>query len=197
MAEGPQYIYGTSPNYEKFFLSVRRKPKSKLFFITVKDNTQSTKWITIGKVNDWVRRYADEYIITRGKAGGLHFHLICYANKNTNFKSPKGIHMMILQVGKVHREPLQPDELESIDMAKFISRCKHEKIVKRLKIPIQCTLISAMIIDYYRRQNNRVKRVEAKNKYEHEIQKVLDYLQKNLEENPIEERLQYLSWVGK
>jgi len=185
------------PYYEKFFESVRRKPKSKLFFITIKDNSQSTKWITIGKVNDWVRRYADEYIITRGKVRGLHFHLVCYANKNTNFKSPKGISFKISQVGKKSNEPPTPDEIQDILKGQHIQKERCKKLEKKLKVPMVCLSISSIIRAYFTKQENRVKRIETQNKQEEHIKRVLDYLHKNLLENPEEEILKYLSWVEK
>ena len=187
-----------SPYYESLFESVRRKPKSKLYFITIKDNSQSTKWITIGKVNDWVRKYADEYIITRGKVGGLHFHLVCYANKNTNFKIPKGIHARISQVAKKKSvEPPSPEDIQDVLKAKHLKKKKKKKLCKKLKIPEVCQLISAMILSYFERLKNRTKRLEAKNYYEENIVRVLDYLQKNLLENSPTEQLQYLSWIDK
>lgn len=186
-----------TPYYEFFYEAVRKKPKSKLYFITIKDNTQSTKWITIGKVNDWVRRYADEYIITRGKVGGIHFHLICYANKNTNFKIPKGIHMTKSQVGKKSVEPPTPDEIQDCLKAKHIGKLRSENLQKRLKVPLVCLSISAQIQAYFTKQENRVKRRETKNNYEANIRRVLDYLHKNLLENPEDEQKKYLSWIEK
>ncbi len=185
------------PYYEFFYEAVRRKPKSKLFFITIKDNTQSTKWITIGKVNDWVRKYADEYIITRGKVGGIHFHLICYANKNTNFKIPKGIHLKISPIGKKSFDCPTSDEIQDILKAKHFQNEQTKNTIKRLKVPLVSLSISAIIRAHFTKQENRVKRIETRNKQEENIQRVLNYLHKNLLENPPEEILKYLSWVEK
>lgn len=185
------------PSYELFFNSVKKKPKSKLFFITVKDNTQSTKWITIGKVNDWVRRYADEYIIVRGKVGGIHFHLICYANKNINFKSPKGIHMNIKQVGKIDRDIPTDEDKQDILKAEYFGKLRAERIQTRMRIPVECLYISSIIREYFDKQKRREKRLEAKTNYEIQIKRVLDYLHKNLLENPPDEILKYISWIEK
>lgn len=185
------------PYYEYFYESVRRKPKTKLYFITIKDNTQSTKWITIGKVNDWVRRYADEFIITRGKVGGIHFHIICYANKNTNFKVPKGIHIRKSQVGKKSIEPPTPEEIQDVLKAEHLRKVRSKNLQKRLKVPLVCLSISSQIEAYFTKQKNRVKRIETKNLQEEHIKRVLDYLHKNLLENPPEEQLKYLSWIEK
>lgn len=185
------------PQYELFFNNVKTKPKSKLHFITVKDNTQATKWVTIGKVNDWVRRYADEYIITRGKVGGVHFHMICYCNKNTNFKSPKGIHMNIKQVGKIDRGIFTDEDKQDIREAKHFHKLKAERIQNRMRIPVECLYISSIIRLYFEKQNQRAKRLEARTKYEKEIKRVLEYLHKNLLENPVDEILKYISWMEK
>lgn len=192
MAEGPI----SNPSYISFYNYVRRQPKSKLFFITIKDNSQKTKWITIGKVNDWVRRYSDNYIICRGRLGGLHFHLICYANKSNSFKCPKGIHMNIQQVDKTKQIiPFTDEDKEDILKAKYYGEIRDFRVQTRLQIPIQCLYISSIIKAHFEKRKRRIKRLEARTKYELAIQRVIDYLHKNLLENPEDERLQYISWV--
>lgn len=186
----------TTPYYENYFDSVVKLPKKKHFFITIRDPTQNSKWCTIGKVNDWIRRYATNYIIVRGLKGGIHFHLIAYCDKGEP-RGVKGIrfHMDIL-ISKVDVKYC-PDSIDGKLQSIYISEQRKITAIERMAIPIQCLEISDMIKSHWRRIQSREKRADVKDVYGKRLWRVLNYLQKNLEENRSIEQIQYLSWIQK
>lgn len=161
-------------------------PLKRLFFVTIKDNSQKTKWINIGKVNDWIRRYSTCYHIVMGTHGGKHFHLIAGINKNTELKPQKGIHFCIKQLEQP-KETYPVDHVEiaqSIAKVKYYRNQKYERLTLCVDVELQDIIlkIATMIRKYWDKKKAKQQRVAAKSKKERAIHSVLDYLHKNLQE---------------
>lgn len=162
-------------------------PFSRLLFITIRDPKQSGRWMTVGRVHDWAKRYSSTYYIVKSPMNGTHFHLIMGVDKGKTPRPSKGIHFDIKQLGKTGSIKL-PDATEQEDMRK----AKHFADQKRLRfnlkhsVPPQCTHIANIIKKYWIQQKQKAKRATAKCKKQYEITKVIDYLEKNLLENTFE-----------
>lgn len=173
--------------YKELFISkINKFGLTKLYFITIKDNTQASKWTLIGKVNDWIRRYSTTYMIVRGMEGGKHFHLLAYIPERPTFRPAKGIHFHITTLGDA-RTPMTMEDVENIDKSKHFSAVRQLKQVKKLNIPIQCLIMASAITTYFKQLKDRAKRLEHKTKKQTEIQRVVDYLEQNYNENSKED----------
>lgn len=185
-----------TPYYDHYFNNVKKLPKTPHLFITVKDNGQNSKWVTIGKVSDWIRKYASKYIITRGLSDGIHFHIIAYCDKGTP-KFVKGIHFRISQIGGKKTTNYDPEDMDGILRSKYLFDKKKHTVEERIKVPPECLKIASMITAHWLKLRNREVRETRQNAYSEHIKRVLNYLQKNLEENPREQQIQYLAWIQK
>lgn len=163
---------------------VLRQNKTELFFITFKDNTQSTKWITIGKINDWVRRYSDLFYIVRGMEGGIHFHVIAHIPKPKQIRCPRTIHFNCKPINHIKKLPVTRDEALEMAQSKDKAIYFEEKKIKRLKIPDVCIDISRQIKRFWRLKDEKRKRKIKKTDQEKHIDALLDYMDKNHFENP-------------
>lgn len=177
-------------------------PLKRLLFITVRDNTQKSKWIRIGKINDWIRRYSDCYYIVRGTEGGIHFHMLAGIRVGAILRFPKGIHFCVRLLGK--KPQWDPDlarmDREARDFSTMIREETFEALSEQCLEPWQqeslqeiCNAIHA----HFRRQRARTKRAVAKNRKEQEISRVLNYLQKNLDEPREDLVAEYTDYIYK
>lgn len=161
--------------------------KSQVTFVTIKDNTQKSKWCTIGKVNDWIRKYSDNYYIVRGMEGGIHFHLVALLHKHAVLKvTAKGVHFHIQTLNKTNAMSIVPIYDEQMHYIDHIHREKlrRERIIINNRIPSVLIEISAAIIKYWKSKNSQSDRLQAKlTKCKH-IDNIMQYLEKNLLENP-------------
>lgn len=178
-------------------------PLSRIVFITIKDNSQ--KW-KIGKVNDWIRRYSNNYYIVRGVNGGVHFHLIAGIEKNKTIVPVKNIHFHIvnLQNKKIEIFP-SAEDAEDVRKVKHHRRCLFVYLCLELddeQINI-ITKIKLMIEKHFRSLNNKEKKVVVLDKKGKRIHNVLEYLQKNLDEPRLDDlddpddRKEYLDYILK
>lgn len=181
---------------EPFTAKVNKFGLTKLYLITIKDNAQASRWVLIGKVNDWIKRYSNTYLIVRGMEGGIHFHLLAYIPERPTFRPAKGIHFHITTLGD-DRAPMTMEDIENIDKAQHFSAVRQLEQVKKLNIPIQCLIMASGIRTYFTKLKNRSKRLAVKTRKQREIQRVIDYLSKNHNENPEDIRDNYTTFIVK
>lgn len=199
MAEGPIREIGS---VDRMLTAFMRYPQKRLCFFTIKDNTHLTKWDKIGKINDWIRRYSNCYVVVRGMEGGTHFHGLAGIEPNRTPRFQKGIHMDIRYVNDP-RTVILPDYKEmaqSADLRNHIIDTKFEEQSGTQLEPAQqeclrmiCTAVKA----YWNRLKIRRQVAERRTKKEQSILRILGYLEKNLLE-PREEELEiYVDYISK
>lgn len=178
-------------------------PLSRLAFITIKDNSQSTRWTQIGKVNDWIRRYSDAYAIVMGTVGGQHFHILAGINKKQKLTTRKGVHFDIQYLSK-KKEDFPPDYREiahNILDQIHVRRDMLEELFDIDDVPpyqqdiILC--ITALIKSYYVKKANKQSRDIRQTKKGENIDNILNYLQKNLDEYREDSIRQYTDYITK
>lgn len=200
MAEGPVSIL--SPNTLRVFA---KYPKSRLIFVTIKDNGQNGRWTKIGKVNDWIRRYSDLYIIVRGMTGGIHFHLLAGLKPNRHPRPAKGIHFHMKFVDQKEKVPFDPLEYkEAYERAWYV---RHETFMQHPVVELmscEARQITFQICEGIRtywslraqRAVNNYKAREARSQKQQSILRLLVYCSENLAEprsQPIREYVDYIT----
>lgn len=185
-----------SPLYIDSVDVVRRLYRSKLnslYFITIKDNSQSSRWTKIGKISDWLRRSCSNFIVVKGTQGGIHFHALCSKSPDKTFRMQKGIHFHVKHLDTLRSSVVGVDESylersERIDMAKYIRNSTFEYVASELDPDSQCIIrsIANMIREYWdrkhRNQSSRIRRQKKKTKTMFVVDNCISYLQKNLDE---------------
>jgi len=184
----------------KLHLLLSKSNKSQVTFVTIKDNSQKSKWCTIGKVNDWIRRYSTNYYIVRGLEGGIHFHLVALLHKHAVLKvTAKGVHFNIQTLNKSHPLRLIPsdNELDDIRKGKYYQELRHERIVINNDIPKPCLEIAKLVAKYWKSKYSKAERLEAKLTKHLHLDRIFSYLDKNLMENPTEVLKEYNTHILK
>lgn len=198
MTEGPIRTIMCLDTVVKGFM---KYPCSRLCFFTVKDNTHSTKWDKIGKVNDWIRRYSDCYIVVKGTNGGTHFHGLAGIKPNHTPRYQKGIHMHLQYVNQ-KKEEIPPDFLElakSADMRTYIISNNFEEQSRNL-FPEQQDILRAIckgINKYWSAKRTREKTTVRKTKKENSILRIINYLDVNLQEPRDNDISKYTDYVSR
>lgn len=176
MTEGP---------IRELSILLSKSNKTHVKFITIKDNSQKTKWCTIGKVNDWIRRYSTNYYIVRGLEGGIHFHLVALLHKHAVLKvTAKGIHFHIQSLNRMETFPMEDVILDQIRLDCHLRDMYREKAIVMLSIPPPCVEISLAIQKYWKSKHAKAKRLQAKLTKCLHVNRIFSYLEKNLMENP-------------
>lgn len=172
---------------QRFVKQLKKFPQKRLIFVTIKDNSQKTKWIKIGKVNDWIRRYSKTYFIVKGTNGGIHFHLIAGIESNKTVKPQKGIHFHIRNIGIV-KSLLTGEEIVELStsarQSAYYKSEKFEELTSDVDIECQCIIsqITAMIKSHWHKVSLRSKTKLRKLKVSDNVDRAINYLLKNLEE---------------
>lgn len=190
--EEPYNIY-TLPN---FIHVIKKKPKTKLYFITIKDNSQGPRWTRLGKVIDWIRRKTSIYFIVRGMEGGIHFHILAYIDSG-NFTFPRGIHVKVLPVDKSSKAKLTLSEIEDVDKAAYYRSKQKDRMVLKYRIPIECTTCANMIARYWRLREAKANRILKKKSKEDSIDRIISYMEQNHRENAPETIAEYTTFAIK
>lgn len=189
MAEGPLNIT-TLCDY----------PLKRLFFITIKDNTQKTRWTKIGKINDWIKRYSDDYIIVKGTEGGIHFHLLAGLKPHKELKFQKGIHFYVKNLSDnnigFNRDDLQWIR-ESDDLRCHIvdNNITHFQFALDIQQQNTLSLICSAIKKHFLKIKNRHKAKQNKTKKQLKIDSVIKYLYKNLNETRPDTIQEYTDYI--
>lgn len=162
-------------------------PLKRLFFITIKDNTQKSRWCSIGKINDWIRRYSTTYNIVRGTQGGTHFHILAGTRADARaFRFQKGIHFDVRCLAGNSRSGFTHEALgwmlEGQDLSAEIMSNNVDNYQCEIT-PHQQDLLK-IICDSIRKLRKKKKDKETretrKTAKEKTIQRLLDYLRKNV-----------------
>uniref|UniRef100_UPI004047D844 hypothetical protein n=1 Tax=Polynucleobacter sp. TaxID=2029855 RepID=UPI004047D844 len=161
--------------------------RKRLLFITVKDNTQKSKWISIGKINDWIRRYSTTYTIVRGTEGGSHFHMLAGVKPNSDLKCQKGIHFHIKNLLTDKIPYTRDDEqyrrdAEDLKLHILDDRITLTQYQLTLEQQHQLSQICKSVLKHFKTKTDKIKTADKKTKKQKDIQSVLDYLTKNLNE---------------
>lgn len=195
-----------SPLYKPSVVAALKKCSlSDLFFITIKDNTQSDRWTKLGKVSDWLRRYYKTYIVVKGTANGIHFHALAGGRTNKRITYQKGVHFhtknLHTQTTDIHYDPLL-ERLESIDKTIYYRRERFNRLTEEYLTTQEqdiAYLIPVMIRKEFKRRatnaTSRVRRRKVMDKKEWIIHSVIKYLQKNLDEPRDDEILIYNDYI--
>lgn len=179
---------------DSFERDILRRGVSTRVFITIKDNTQQTRWTRIGKVNDWIRKFSTCYYIVRGTKGGDHFHCYASIDKGKQLRYQKGIHMDVRPLSKKQEMPMTKDELIELADNKALSEHIQAKIVARIGKP-ECCAVAALVRAYWDRKRARGKRLARKLTHEANHDRVVAYMAKNLCEPREGGRHQYRDYI--
>lgn len=164
---------------------------SRIIFATIKDNSQSdnSRWMQIGKINDWIRRYSSTYFIVKGTHGGVHFHLIAGLKKNARPMPKKGIHFCIINLAdKIGRGILTREEVDCAREGRERYALYQNQLFDKLTLSLteyQSSIISKIVLmikTYHRNKATRVKAKTRRVKVADNIDRIVSYLIKNLEE---------------
>lgn len=186
-----------------FFTKLNSFPLKRLYFITVKDNTKNTKWMLIGKVNDWIKRYSKNYFIVRGTCGGDHYHLIAGLEPDKTPIPQKGIHFNIQDLTTKQEIPYTAEDYtemrEAKDKKEYYMSEKFDRLTLLLNYSEKkiITDITTMINKYWMLKNSREKRSKAKTKKESKVLRIVNYLFKNLNEPREHMVRQYTDYIIK
>jgi len=195
---------------ESIIYSLLKYPYSRLYFITIKDNSQ--QW-DINKVNSWVRRYSNNYYIVKGKKNGDHFHLICGQEKNKKFVPTKSKHFYIKNLEK--RSEIIYSDSEDERKLKWFRSERVKKLILDSSDSVSIkydthrknalnviTLIKKMIEKYWKSKIKKSKENMIISKKTSKIESVLDYLEQNLLEDRVdkygdilEQRFRYQDYI--
>lgn len=154
----------------------------------------------IGKVNDWIRRYSTKYVIVKGTTGGVHFHLLAGLKPNINLTTRKGIHFDIKYLDKVERIAFDAAEhYNSVQHAAVIREERLEDLALDLTAQQIALLqqVTESIRQYWSRKRQNRKAKEARTKKIGSIERVLRYLQKNLDEPRDDDSREYNDYIIK
>lgn len=184
-----------------------KSPYKKLIFFTIKYNGSdcTSRWLKIGKINDWCRRYSSHYFIVRGMTSGVHFHGLLLLDANLtieNLRPQKGIHFCYSTLGD-KRDPITTDELEWMREGKEFAEYIHEGISDKILFDLhveqreQLESICASIKRYWINIRNKVKTKERKQRKRKHIDNVHRYLLKNLHEEREDELREFKDWIYK
>lgn len=185
-----QYTYMSVNIEEDAYIVIQKLqtyPYKRLAFITIKDNTQKTKWCEISKVRTWMRRYSDHYIIIRGQKGGTHFHILAGIKPNARIKPQKGIHFHIKYLNDEIKEFFLEDaaDREAIRKCEYYRQEKFDEMTSEIHIDCKEIIyqLNAMIKLYWKTKKRKNLLRKKKDQKARKILQVIRYLQQNLEEN--------------
>jgi len=182
------------PEKAEFLVFFKKHKLAQLMFITIRDNED--KW-SMTKVRDWIRKYVDLQYIVSSPKNGRHFHMLVKLKDEKNFK-PRGskkIHFHFLPLHK----PIPPRSLFQLDdsaktQKRYDEFCDAENVKRNntlfhLTGKYNCliTFCKVHLEKVSKKQKNKKIRIEKKNKEEKKILSFLNYLEKNLNENRIED----------
>lgn len=196
MTEGP-VIRPLEESVERFKVAVRAAAVTSVFFVTVKDNRKDTRWSKIGKVSDWMRKYSDTYYLVRGVSGGIHFHAVCVLKQGCVIRYQKGIHMNVRPLSD-RKCDLTREEVEEMKIGK--EKCEHFRELRIMRIgDPNCAIIASMIRKYWESKKARGGRIRRKLVKNDSIERMVMYLEKNLDEGPrpVGKSGQYVDWMLK
>lgn len=141
------------------------KSKPRLFFITVqpyKKSKNHKKLQKIGKINDWIRKYSDTFLIvqeTNKGAQDKHYHILASLNKKPRdlpdgFKQSAHMRIYTLKVGK--------NTIREIDyFMQFLIPNPTEKFEKKDTFSTpkdRANYVASMIRDYWRKSEKKKKK---------------------------------------
>lgn len=162
-------------------------PSSRLLFITIRP-TAAGKWNELSKIRSWVRRYSKIFIIVSSPVGGKHFHLIAGIEPNKTVRPQKGVHFNIQNINKKSKPLFHPSAEDVQDRLKaaYYRNEKYEELSYDLDLEAQCIIsqINAMVSTYWKKKKSSSRRKCRVNEMTAAVDRVVNYLQKNLEENP-------------
>lgn len=174
------------------FLYFRKVPKSRCVFITIRDPKDK---YTMSKAINWLKRYAAAMTIVSSPQGGRHFHILMALKKDAMWspRCSKGVSFNIQYLGKKHRECPSPEEIQDSLKAQHYREVASLRISDRMNRRYPgCSIhfkIADMIKNYYRLKLARDNRLTAKNDHDAHILRVLNYLEKNYNENDFSDRI--------
>lgn len=167
---------------------LEKYPLSRLMFITIRDPTQKSKWCEISKVRSWIRRYSTDYVIVRGLVGGIHYHILAGILPNKTVKCQKGIHFNIKSLSDPKSTTVcypTPEDVQDRLKVLYYRNQKYEDLTIDIDIECQCIIsqINAMIKKYWKSRKAKASKRKCLTKKSENINNVIAYLQKNLDEN--------------
>lgn len=170
------------PDKEQLFEKLKKIPKSRIVFITIRDPKQR---YTMNKAINWIGKHTEVLCIVRGEVGGEHYHLVAGLRANDPWtpRCSKGVHFNIQYLNAKTREPFDPVIVEDARRSAHIAETIRNNNIIKYEIPYVCVKISRMIQDYFRKKTARATRIEVKNEKEKHIMRVIEYLERNLNEN--------------
>lgn len=201
MSEAPISTLSTLLLVDDFITKLSKFPQKRILFFTVKDNTHSTKWDTIGKINDWIRRYSDLYIIVRGMEDGVHFHGLAGIKINNTPKCQKGIHMCLKTINDTKKADIDYIELKKgKEKALFFTNERVEDLTADVLTPNQQDCLRVIVLAIRRYWHNKQVKVATtlrNTKKIDSIRRIISYLEKNLAEPREEDVEQYVDYIFK
>lgn len=182
----------------QFAAILYKKARKRIYFITIKDNSKNnTKWKSIGKINDWIRKYSPLYYVVRGTQGGSHFHLLAVIEDIKKVRYQKGIHFDVKSLTK------EQVGIDFRELAEGKAKSEHYIEQNYIKITIELSsekekhisTICEMIKRYFRLKKEKANRLKNKSKKQCEIDRIISYMMKNLQEPREGNIREYTDWI--
>lgn len=172
---------------ERTYEYFRKIPKTRCVFITIRDPRDR---YTLNKAKDWIRKSCTAMTIVSSPKGGKHFHMLCALLPKVSWspKCSKGIHFDIKYLNtKTTTSIPDANEIQESLKWKHVFETSRQEIMNRIDDSYPgCSIhfdVSHIISEYFRLRHDRAKRLEAKTSHETHVLRVLDYLEKNFNEN--------------
>jgi len=188
------------PNISNFLTGIEKYSKKRIFFITVKDNSLTTRWSKIGKVNDWIKRYSKCFYIVKGTSHGTHFHILAGLEPDKNLKFVRGIHFHIRPLGDINEIfPVDYTELsQSKEKSIFYAEKKIQRVLNFLgeaKIKI-LKHICKIVKDYFKKKATKIKNTLLRKLKCQNLQNVVNYMLTNLNEPRENLHERYIDYIS-
>jgi len=158
-------------------------PYRRMRFITVKDNRRNhvKQMLKIGQCYDYLKRFSEKIWLVKSPKSGIHFHaLIVLKEGRVKISYKKGIHTNVQEVGP-SKLPFDPEFLAGrLDDAQEIYQETLDRTNnKKLAIEMGTLKLAPPSKEY-----QKLMRKLRKNKRNKHISDIVNYLNKNLQENP-------------
>lgn len=154
---------------------------------------------TLSVVVRHLRRCSSQFLIVRGRVGGVHYHALAYIPDMSLYKSMTKCHITVLPIVTSRDTTYGPTLSELQETEVGVEQFKLARINKMCRIipshilPITSLLCFA-VSEYFRKKEQRVAAKARRTKVERRLTSILDYLRKNYHENPSGERYEYEAW---
>lgn len=191
--------YGITPEERNAFLhALRQASLKKILFVTIRCPTQKSSWVRLGKTIDWLKRYSKHFYVVKGTANGEHMHALMIHNTGKTIRYQKGIHFNVVNMTKDSIVVSDYNELkENKEKVEYYKNKRYERLTisEHIKKQEHIAAICSMVTKYWRLIAQRAVRHEKRDVKTENYIRLLNYLDKNLNEPREDEPQRYNDYL--